>query len=122
MSKCQAIHAITHIERVDDADGGEDGEHDFPARQHKTIAAGPQGAEINGVRYTPVELCNLEAGTYNVIELPTTVVPGYGVVWNCEVTANILDGISIEPGMEVVVEIGTDDRELIFGNICEYGW
>jgi hypothetical protein len=72
------------------------------------------GAQINGTLYTPVILCNLTPGVYTVIE-EATDDPCY----SCYVTANILDGLSAgNPQSTVTVEIGTDDRVLIFGNRC----
>jgi len=74
----------------------------------------PTGAQINGVLHAPVTLCNLMPGTYTVIEAETD-----NVVWQYVVTANILDGMSLKPPDRTVeVTIGTNDRELIFGNAC----
>ena len=79
----------------------------------------PNGAQINGALFTPVELCNLVPGDYTVIEAENDPPRLY----NCTVTANILDGEPlIPPKPEVVVPIETKSRELVFGNICDGDW
>lgn len=77
----------------------------------------PNGAMINGVLFTPVVLCNLVPGTYTVTEGDTD-----NPIFTYNVTANILDGVSITPpSRTVLVEIGAADRTLEFGNTCTNG-
>ena len=73
---------------------------------------GPDGDQINGVRFTPFELCNLAPGTYTVVE----AVAGYAEWWPWEVSATILDGVFLTPSRTVEIEISKSSRELIFGN------
>lgn len=83
-----------------------------PALNWPVTVFGPDGDQINGVRFTEFKLCNLTPGTYTVVEDEA----GYAPWWPWEVSATILDGVFLEPSRTVLVDIGDSDRELIFGN------
>ena len=88
-----------------------------PLLNWPVIVLDPNGAEIQGQLFTSVTLCNLVPGTYRVIEAATD-----NPIFTYAVTASILDGVSITPpSQEVLVQIGTSDRTLIFGNTCTNG-
>lgn len=64
---------------------------------------GPLGDQINGTLFTPTEVCNLEPGTYRVVE-------GQSPLGNFFVTGNYVDGVALpNPDVEILVRIRRND-------------
>ncbi len=73
---------------------------------------GPLGEQINGTLFTPAEICNLEPGTYRIVE-------GDNPLGLHFVTFNVVDGEFLPtPDTEVLVRVRRNDgtHTVVFGN------
>lgn len=99
----QCLRVEKFIDQRSDGGPFNAGEGDFWFTGWPINIYGPLGDQINGTIFTPTEVCNLEPGTYRIVE-------GQNPLGNFFVTGNYVDGVALpNPDVEIMVRIRRND-------------